>query len=32
MSSIHADNRTYADNSLTIGKTPLVELNRVSEG
>jgi cysteine synthase len=32
MTSIPADNRIYADNSLTIGKTPLVQLNRVSEG
>ncbi len=32
MTSIHADNRIYADNSLTIGKTPLVQLNRVTEG
>ena len=32
ITSINADNRIYADNSLTIGKTPLVQLNRVTEG
>ena len=32
MNSVPADKRIYADNSLTIGKTPLVELIRVTEG
>ena len=32
MTSSNADTKIYADNSLTIGKTPLVQLNRVTEG
>ena len=32
MSSIPLDTKIFADNSLTIGKTPLVQLNRVTEG
>lgn len=32
MTSLPAESKIFADNSLTIGNTPLVQLNRVSKG